>query len=337
MRRRVTMSRRAMLRSAVMGLAVSALPLRAATAPVEAWTLLGTGGGPNVRKTRSQPANLLQVGDRSYLIDLGAGVTQQLIMAGTGLSKIDAAFISHLHIDHSAGLASFLALDWVESAMRRLRSTPVTIYGPPGTQQTVNDTLKAISVQTNIFRGQSAQSMAPEKLFFGRDITQSGPVEVYRDDMLRVTAVENSHYSTMKLPPRPYGRDMSFSYRFDTAGRSIVYTGDTGLSPAVEALAKNVDILISEVIDLDAVVDGIRARSTDKNIDVMPMIHHMELEHLTPENVGATAARSNVKKLVLTHFGMPPDAENMDEVATLAAIRKHYSGPVVFGKDLMRF
>lgn len=329
------MTRRGLLGGALAGAAISAAPLRAATTPEDRWILLGTGGGPVMRKTRMQPANLLQVGDRSYLIDLGAGVTRQLVQAGVAPSRIDAAFISHLHLDHTAGIAAFLSLDWVQAAMQRLRSAPVPIYGPPGTQTVIDSSIKAIAIQADIFRGESAHSPPPDKFFFGKDITQPGPVEVYRDEMLRVTAVENTHYATMHLPARPYGHDMSFSYRFETPRRSIVYTGDTGPSPAVEALASGADVLISEIIDLPGVVADIRSRSADKSVDVTPMIRHMELEHLTPENVGALAARARVGKLVLTHLGMAPGAEDLDETAVLAAIRKNYRGPVVVGKDLM--
>jgi ribonuclease BN (tRNA processing enzyme) len=331
----VRVTRRALLGGAAAGLAVSALPLRAATPQADRWVLLGTAGGPVVRKSRSQPANLLQIGDRYYLIDLGAGVTRQLVLAGVDLHKIDVAFISHLHLDHSAGMASFVGLDWVEAGMRRLRKTPVAIYGPPGTRQVVKESIAAVSVQADIFRTQSSQAAAPETFFVAHEIDQAGPLEVYRDELLRVTAVENTHYSSMTFPQRPYGRDMSFSFRFETPRRSIVYTGDTGPSPAVEKLAQGADVLVSEVIDLPAVIANIAQRDGGAKVDRSSMVRHMELEHLTPENVGAIAGRAKVGKLVLTHFGLPSDSEALDTKSLLRAIRKHYSGPVVFGKDLL--
>ncbi|MDE2563402.1 MAG: MBL fold metallo-hydrolase [Sphingomonadales bacterium] len=332
---KVTITRRGLLGTAVAGMAMSALPVGAAPAPRDRWVLLGTSGGPIPRKTRAQPANLLQIGNRSYLIDLGAGVTHQLVLAGVELSSIDVAFISHLHLDHSAGLASFLALDWVDAAMRRMRSTPVQIYGPPGTELVVEETVKSISIQADIFRAESPRATPPDKWFAGHAIREAGPVEFYRDDLLRVTAVENSHYSTMKPVEHPYGRDMSFSYRFETPRRSIVYTGDTGPSPAVERLARDADVLISEVIDLKGVVGDIRRQTAGTNIDETPMIHHMELEHLTPANVGAIAGRAKVRKLVLTHFGLAPGTTAINRKYMLSEIRKHYQGPVVFGTDLM--
>ena len=41
----------------------------------------------------------------------------------------------------------------------------------------------------------------------------------------------------------------SLSFRFDLPGRSIVYTGDTGPSAAVETLAKGADLLVSNFVE----------------------------------------------------------------------------------------
>ena len=43
--------------------------------------LLGTAAGPIMRISRSQPATLLVVDGRPYLIDAGSGVTRQLVRA----------------------------------------------------------------------------------------------------------------------------------------------------------------------------------------------------------------------------------------------------------------
>src|SRR3546814_19392211 len=61
-----------------------------------------------------------------------------------------------------------------------------------------------------------------------------------------VTAVSNSHYALQPDAPGSTKRD-TYSFRFDTPDRSLVYTGDTGPSVAVERLAQNADILISEI------------------------------------------------------------------------------------------
>src|SRR5665213_269686 len=72
--------------------------------------LLGTAGGPNVRRFRSEPANLLVVDGTPYLIDAGPGVARQIVWAGFQLPQIRTVFITHHHIDHSAGLVSLISL-----------------------------------------------------------------------------------------------------------------------------------------------------------------------------------------------------------------------------------
>jgi glyoxylase-like metal-dependent hydrolase (beta-lactamase superfamily II) len=61
------------------------------------WITLGTMGGPIPSKDRAQPANLLVVNGRDYLIDAGNGVAAQLTKAGVDCRDISTIFISHNH------------------------------------------------------------------------------------------------------------------------------------------------------------------------------------------------------------------------------------------------
>ncbi len=294
--------------------------------------LLGTGGGPVARLGRSQPANLLQAGDKTYLIDIGEGAPRQIVHAGARINAVDAVFITHLHFDHTAGLMGFLAFDWMAR-----RQAPVSFYGPPGTHALVRDTLKALASGEAIFRPELPDLRPMASIFSGQDWEVTTAREVYRDGVATVRAVENTHYSTMTLPITDHGRDRSYTYRFDLPGRSIVFTGDTGPSRAVEDLARGVDLLVSEVIDLDSVAISLRERQAATGINQQPLIDHMAQEHLTPENVGRLAAAAGVKKVVLTHFGTPLRTEVIDRDAMLRDIRKHYAGPVEFGEDLAAY
>jgi len=307
-------------------------PTQVQAAPADRLVLLGTGGGPIARIGRSQPANLLQVNGKSYLIDIGDGTPRQLVRAGVRLNQIDGVFITHLHFDHTAGAMGFLALDWQDR-----RKQPVTFFGPPGTRELVERTLGALAGGEAIFRPQLPDLPAMDSVFLAQDWDVTTAREVWRNDGLKVTAVENSHYGTMHLEPTGHGIDRAYSFRFDTAARSIVITGDTGPSQAVEALASNVDLLVSEIIDIDAISASLARRQAATGVDQTPLVDHMKQEHLTPENVGRMAANARAKKLVLTHFATPPGIETYDREAILAAIRKHYAGPVEFGEDLASY
>ena len=85
---------------------------------------LGTAGGPLPRKGRAQSSNLLVVDGTPYLIDAGDGVTRRIVQAGYDFRQIGKIFITHLHGDHTAGLATLLVSGWEFQ-----RREPVDIYG----------------------------------------------------------------------------------------------------------------------------------------------------------------------------------------------------------------
>jgi ribonuclease BN (tRNA processing enzyme) len=300
--------------------------------PSDRLTLLGTGGGPIARTTRSQPANLLQVGGKTFLIDIGDGTARQLVRAGVKLNSVDAVLLTHLHFDHTAGIMGFVALDWQDR-----RTAPVRFYGPPGTRALLADTLQALASGEAIFRPQLPDLPPMAAVFSATDWVVTAPQEVWNESGIKITAVENTHYGTMHREPTAHGIDRAYSYRFDLPTRSIVFTGDTGPSPALEALARDVDVLVSEVIDIDAIAAGLARRQAATGVDQAPLVAHMQQEHLTPENVGRLAAAARAKSLVLTHFATPPGNETFDRDAILRGIRKYYAGKVDFGEDLSTF
>ena len=118
----------------------------------------------------------------------------------------------------------------------------------------------------------------------------------------------------------------------------IVFTGDTGESDAVTALAKDADVLVTEVVSVDDVKE---ARIRDGRWQVMSAreqteyIRHMVQEHLTPQQIGAMAARAGVKTVILSHLTPRPGSDDYTPWAD--EVRKHFSGKVLIAKDLMEF
>src|SRR5687767_15835177 len=64
---------------------------------------LGTGT-PVPNPERSGPATAGVVGRRVLLFDAGSGVMRRLAAAGLPIDGVTAAFITHLHSDHTLGL-----------------------------------------------------------------------------------------------------------------------------------------------------------------------------------------------------------------------------------------
>ncbi|MEI8158957.1 MAG: MBL fold metallo-hydrolase, partial [Burkholderiales bacterium] len=284
--------------------------------------LLGTGAGPIPRKERSQPANLLVVGGRPYLVDAGNGVARQLAHVGFVPSDVRTVFITHHHVDHNADMGALMSFAWIEDNKRNDKSVaPMRFYGPSSTSTLVQAAQGFLAVSERIFR--AGVPMAPVAgRFEGHDI--AGPGEVFRDDRIVVTAVENSHYMGANANAVATA-DKSYSYRFDTPGRSIVFCGDTGPSEALTTLAKSADVLVCEVNDLEASMKEIASTTRLPPLVLKAVRMHMEKQHITPEQIGQLAQKANVKSVVLTHYAPGLDGET-DLSKYTDGVRKYFSG-----------
>jgi ribonuclease BN (tRNA processing enzyme) len=292
---------------------------------------LGTRSGPTPTVGRAQSSNLLVVNGAQYVIDAGEGVTRRLTKLGVNFRNIDNIFITHPHSDHTGGLGGLMGVVFDAN-----RTSPVNIYGPPGTVASVRGLIEFLEVNSEIRISDGTKVIPASKIFSGHD---TGAGTIFQDANLKVTAIENSHFNFQPGSPG-YGKYKSYAYRFDTPDRSVVFTGDTGPSDAVVALAKGADLLVSEVT---ASVDDYKAQQIKVGRwQVMTpeqqagSIRHMTEEHLLTEEVGKMAARAGVKTVVLTH--LPAGGNPKDDYKRFAdEVKKQFSGAVLIANDLMEF
>src|SRR5579883_3360611 len=73
---------------------------------------LGTAGGPPLHVDRSEPATLLIVDGRHYLIDCGIGTMRRMVEAHVASEEVRRIFFTHLHADHDLGLAEVMGNDF---------------------------------------------------------------------------------------------------------------------------------------------------------------------------------------------------------------------------------
>ena len=293
-------------------------------------TLLGTAGGPQARKDRSQPSNLLTVDGSAYLFDIGDGTVRQLAQAGMTTKDIRAAFVTHLHTDHVAGIPALLMFRW----MYQMTGAPLSglpLFGPPGTSEMTQGAVRFAMTPSETLRAQSPKAPQVSSAVVATDVQ---PGLVYSDDKIRVTAVANSHYDAVPIPNLGFGPSQSYSYRVDSTYGSVVFTGDTGPSAALNALAKGADVLVSEVIDIPAMAQFVAKASSLPPGAEKGIIAHMEREHLSPEEIGSMARAAGVGKVVLSHIANP-DLTPAQTRALAIGVASRFDGPVVVGEDLM--
>lgn len=300
-----------------------------ATPAPSQFVTLGTMGGPVPDAERSQPANAILRGDRVYLVDTGDGTADQLGRAGLTLPAVRAVFLSHLHVDHVGGLAAIIGLR-LQTETRQV----LQIYGPPGTRELVSGIVASLQPSARAGYGIPGHNWAPPANIVA--VTELRDGETIAVDDFPVKVAQNTHYDFApgSLDDRNY---KSYSFRFNLPDRSVVYTGDTGPSDAVEKLAQGADLLVSEMIDLDATLARVAKVNPNMPADVKAgMVRHLSTHHLTPQEVGRLAARARVKAVVITHFagGLSGPAEIR---SNSEAVRKEFSGPVAIASDLDRF
>jgi len=271
--------------------------------------LLGTAGGPMPKVTRSAPAHAVVVGASTYLVDCGNGVGRQLALAGIPFRSLRAAFITHHHSDHNADYGNLFLLSWTGGLDR-----PVDVYGPPPLIAMTEHVLElnAYDIRTRI-ADEGRPPLAP--LIRPHEIYRGG--EIYRDDRVAVRCAVVSH------PPV----EPAFAFRFDTADRSIVFSGDTTPCANLIELARGADVLVHEVLYEPALDDicGHLANATR-------LRRHLLDSHTTQDQVGAVAREAGVKTLVLSHF-VPADP--IPAHVWHAAAAAHFDGEIVVGRDLL--
>lgn len=272
---------------------------------------LGTGGGPRPRRASSAPAQVILVNDRPYVVDCGDGVARQLVFAGVPLPALRHVFITHHHSDHNADYGNLLLLAWAAGLRTR-----VDTWGPPPL-----DNMTALFLEMNAYdintriADEGRVPLAP--LLHVHELTDEGVV--MEDENVKVTSALVTH------PPV----DRAFAFRFDTAGRSIVISGDTGRADSLVKLARGADVLVHEALYLPAIdrlVANVANASTLKK--------HLLNSHTAVEDCGRVAHAAGVRTLVLSHF-VPADDPAVTDEMWIDAARVHFRGEVILAKDLL--
>ena len=309
----------------VIALSVSVIAC-AEEGPTNEFITLGTIAGPVSNANRAQPANALTVNDDLYLVDAGDGAVGQLAKVGFRVDEIDGLFISHLHFDHTGGVLAVLGLQSQLNAKKALK-----VFGPPGTKTFINGLVAGMEPINAAAFGMPNRSW--KTLVEVEEVVQGSTIEL---DGVTVHVAENSHFAIPEQSGQPE-KAKALSFRFDLENRSIVYTGDTGPSEALEKLAKGADLLVSEMMDIDAILVEILGNNPDmpqRQYDGVEW--HLRAHHLLPIQVGELASNAGVKRLVVTH--MAPNVTTAEMAKRyLDEIAEVYDGEAVIADDLDRF
>jgi len=269
-------------------------------------TLLGTGN-PGSYPNIFQTASAVVVDDTPFIIDCGGGTVQRLSMAhaagqeALALGKLNTLVLTHLHPDHSAGLADFIVSTWIKG-----REEPLKIYGPAGTKEMTELLMQAYKLGIAEHRDTESPSSWP--LLY--EVIEYTAGELLSTESVTVTAFEVSH-----------GGLETYGLKFGTADKTIVFSSDTRPHPSVIENSKGCDILVHEVYS--------EVGSQDPRPN-NPQSYYRRM-HTSTVELAEIANEAKPKKLVLhhqMHLGNVSDEEMVKEITDL------YDGEVIFGRDL---
>lgn len=311
------LDRRTVLKAAMGGSLIAASGVHSQPAANKPWAtgtrlvLLGTMAGPVLHPARAMNSQVIFVNGRGHLVDCGYGTIARMTEMGMRLSELSQVYVTHHHSDHTTDYPALLNLAWIIGIKGQLG-----IHGPPPMRKMHNAALAVFEEDSQI-RIKATNREAIAKSFDVKEVHAAGLV--YQDDSVKVTAALADH--------APF--EIALAYRFDTAERSIVISGDTSPSDRVAALARGADVLVHEAMYVPG-IDGM----LDKRSYVPPGLRNFLLNgHTSAEDAGRVAAKAGVKTLVLSHL-LPGD-DFVDDRVWIAEAAKHFGGEIVVGKDKM--
>ncbi|UCH79014.1 MAG: MBL fold metallo-hydrolase [Candidatus Coatesbacteria bacterium] len=262
--------------------------------------LLGTGT-PNAEPDRAGPAVAVVVGKQPYLVDFGPGVVRRAVAAGFDPKKLTRAFLTHLHSDHTAGYADLILTPWTLE-----REEPLEIYGPPGLAAMTEHLLAAYEADIEERLGGLEPANERGCRVIPHEVESDGVI--YEDENVAVEAFAVDH-----------GSWEAYGYRFRTAERIVVISGDAAPTEIIVEKSRGCDLLVHEVYSASA-------------FDDLPeewRKYHAAV-HTSSRELAEIASRAEPKLLVLYHQLL----WGASEEELVAEVKEGYAGEVVSGRDL---
>jgi ribonuclease Z len=267
--------------------------------------VLGTGAMTPL-PTRWLSSVLVRCNGQLTLFDCGEGTQIPLRRYGWGFKRIGAICLSHCHADHIAGLPGILI-----SIANAVRTDPVVIYGPPGTQRMVEGLMRIVP---SLSYPLTIEEVTSESEAFDLPGGMSGrvlegqhrvPVIIYRVDVSRGRRFDADKAQALGVPVGLWralqtGKIARWPQGVaspedvlgpDRTGLSFAFVTDTRPGSNFPEFLRGVDLLICE---------GTYGDSADRP----KAIQH---RHMTYTDAANLAFDSKAKSLLLTHFSPAMD------------------------------
>ena len=228
-----------------------------------------------------------------FLIDSGAGSTDNISRLGLPTSELDGLLLTHFHSDHIAEIYEVNLNSWVQG-----RPQPLTIYGPQGVAEVTNG-VNATYRQDRIYRtGHHGEDLLPSALGVLAHKTIV-PGIILDDGDLKITAYLAEH-----PPIHP-----AVGYRFDYRGRSVVISGDSNVTGETLKIVDGADLLLHDALSLPTVTALSEALGAVGQSRQSKIVSDVMDYHASTDSLIVLAEQSNVDMVAFYHLvPVPPNS-----------------------------
>lgn len=271
------------------------------------WLQVLGSGGPEVDNGRASSSYVIwNQGKARILVDMGAGSLLRFKQSGASINDLDLMLVSHLHADHSNDLPAYIKASYFSD-----RDRDLLLYGPTG-----NHLMPSLSSFVENLLGQKGAFRYLSDYLDGRELYRLLPHDVDSQNKQERVVMQNDKYRIVTVSVH-HGHIPALAWRVDLSGYSIVFSGDMSNQNSVLAsLSKKADILVAH------------HAIAEQNTGIARRLH------MPPSVIGKIAAKSGVKKLILSHR---MNRTLGKEKVTVNHVRETYSGPLELAEDLQCF
>ena len=228
-----------------------------------------------------------------YLIDSGAGSTDNINLLRLPMSRLQGLLLTHFHSDHIAEIYEVNLASWIQA-----RPQPLTIYGPQGVDEVTN-AVNAGYRQDRIYRtGHHGEDLLPPALGVLQHETIA-PGVILEDGDLKITAYVAEH-----PPIHP-----AVGYRFDYRGRSVVISGDSNVNGDTLKIVDGADLLLHDALSLPTVTALSEALGAAGQSRQSKIVSDVMDYHASTDSLIELGEKSNVDMVAFYHLvPVPPNS-----------------------------
>jgi ribonuclease Z len=271
-------------------------------------------GLPAARRSQAATCFLIEAGNGDkFLFDIGTGSMANLAALMIPYQYLDKVFLSHLHTDHMGDILGLWAGGWTAGRPNALR-----IWGPSG---------RTPEMGTKYAMDHFLKFVNWDKVTREYKITPvPGQVETIEFDYKvpdQIVYQENG--VTIRSYPAIHTGDGPVSYKFEYAGMTVFFSGDTVPNKWYIKYGKNVDLAIHESF-----------QTPQQLVDFYNQPPQLAWRaccefHTSPESFGKIMSTIEPRHAVAFHFFN----DEGTRYGIYEGIRETYSGPLSMATDMM--